>query len=69
MRQVTLKNRKLKACKRCGHQPIIETWRSGGFMCMVKCNNPDCFHPDDYVKSRDVDNAVKEWNERMGENG
>lgn len=65
MRRVAFEDAGAKPCKRCSHQPVIETWRSGGFMCMVKCNNPDCFYPDDYVKSRSIETAVKEWNERM----
>lgn len=32
----------LKPCPFCGKKPKIENWSSGGFMYIVKCNNPDC---------------------------
>ena len=57
---------KLNPCRICkGTKIIVETWSSGGFMCMVKCNNPDCQVPDDgYPTGRNLDEVKAEWNQR-----
>ena len=53
---------KLKPCRICkGNKIIVETWSSGGFMCMVKCNNPDCPVPDyGYPTGRNLDEVKAE---------
>ncbi|MCI8429949.1 MAG: hypothetical protein HFI16_06790 [Lachnospiraceae bacterium] len=59
---------KLKPCRICGgNRIVIETWLSaGGFICMVKCNNPDCPVPDNgYPTGRDLENVKEEWNRRQ----
>lgn len=48
--------------RRCGWKAILETWSSGGFMCMVRCTNPDCFHPEDYAKGRNPEKVIAAWN-------
>ena len=54
----------LKPCKICGRKPIIERWRSGGIMYMVKCNNPDCPVPVvSYPTGRNLDAVVKQLKE------
>ncbi|MCI8692598.1 MAG: hypothetical protein HFH91_07635 [Lachnospiraceae bacterium] len=57
---------KLKPCRICkGNKIVIETWSSGGFMCMVKCNNPDCPVSDDgNPTGRNPDEVKAEWNRR-----
>lgn len=56
---------KLNPCKHCGKTNIkVEGWSSGGFMCMVKCNNSDCpVPPEGYPKGRDLDKVKAAWNE------
>lgn len=57
--------KKLKPCRYCDKIPIIEHWISGGIMYMVKCNNPDCFVPDEgYPAGRKLENVIGEWNKR-----
>lgn len=57
---------KLLPCPLCGGEKIIvETWRSGGIMHMVKCNNPDCPVPQNgYPSGRDLKKVTEEWNNR-----
>lgn len=55
---------KLKPCPYCGSKPIIEHWSSGGYMYMVKCNNPDCLHLEMYPKGRKLEDVKDEWNRR-----
>lgn len=57
---------KLKPCSICGGKKIvIETWRSGGNMYMVKCNNPDCPVPHNgYPTGRDLEKVKEDWNRR-----
>jgi hypothetical protein len=57
---------KLKPCKICkGDKIVVETWKSGARMYMVKCNNPDCPVPDDgYPTGRNLDEVKAEWNRR-----
>ena len=60
------KNIKLKQCKYCGANPVIEKWSSGGMMYMVKCNNPDCpVPPESYPTGRKLDDVKEEWNRRQ----
>lgn len=56
----------LNPCRICkGNKIVVETWMSGGWMYMVKCNNPDCPVPDDgYPKGRDLEKVKEEWNLR-----
>jgi len=63
MQQVTFSGRGLNHCKRCGSVPAIETWHSGGFMCMIRCSNPDCYFPGDYPRGRNIEAVKAEWNE------
>jgi len=56
---------KLMPCRRCGWKAKLETWSSGGFMCMAKCTNPDCFHPEDYAKGRNLNKVISAWNNGM----
>lgn len=58
--------RKLNPCKICkGNKIIVEHWKSGGTMYMVKCNNPDCPVPaEGYPAGRDLDKVKEEWNKR-----
>lgn len=30
-----------KTCERCGVNPVLEKWNSGGSKYAVRCNNPD----------------------------
>lgn len=55
---------KLKPCRICGKQQIkVEVWSSGGYMYMVKCNNPDCPVPENgYPKGRNLEKVKEEWN-------
>lgn len=53
---------KLLPCPFCGGKAIIETWSSGGKMYMVKCNNPDCYHPENYPRGHNLLESIKEWN-------
>lgn len=57
---------KLNPCMACkGNKIVVETWKSGGTMHMVKCNNPNCPVPDDgYPAGRDLDKVKEEWNKR-----
>lgn len=57
---------KLNPCRACkGNKIVVETWKSGWTMYMVKCNNPDCPVPDDgYPTGRDLDKVKEEWNRR-----
>lgn len=56
---------KLLPCQICGKYPIIECWRSGGMMYMVKCNNPDCPVPKSgYPSGSDLKEVKNEWNRR-----
>lgn len=58
-------NINLKPCPFCGKSPIIETWRSGGVMFMVKCNNPVCPIPiNGYPTGHDLDQIKNKWNRR-----
>lgn len=61
-----MRGTKLKPCWICkGNKIIVQTWSSGGFMCMVKCNNPDCPVPGDgYPTGRNPDEVKAEWNRR-----
>lgn len=60
---------KLKPCPICGAKPVVETWASNGFMCMVKCNGPDCPVPiDGYPKSHNIEEAIEAWNRRVKTN-
>lgn len=58
---------KLKVCKRCGVKPVLEMWRSGGFKCAVRCNNPDrgdnCDYKFYHSLSYRREDAIKKWNE------
>ena len=54
----------LQDCPYCGKKPIIEHWSSGGYMYMVKCNNPDCLHLEMYPIGRKLDEVKAEWNRR-----
>lgn len=55
----------LKPCPLCGRKPIIERWRSGVAMYMVKCNNPDCPVPaNGYPAGHNLDEVKKQWNRR-----
>lgn len=58
----------LKPCPFCGGAKIvIETWLSGGWMHMIKCNNPDCPVPaNGYPTGRDLEKVRQEWNRRAG---
>ena len=56
---------KLKPCRRCGWKATLETWSSGGFMCMAKCTNPDCWHPEDYAKGRNPHKVISAWNSEV----
>lgn len=58
---------KRKPCRICGKRDvIIESWRSGGAMYMVKCNNPNCPVPEDgYPTGRNLDDVFEEWNRRQ----
>lgn len=57
----------LKPCPFCGKKPVLERWSSGGFMCMVKCCNPDCpVPPNGYPSGRKIDEVVIKWNRRSG---
>lgn len=59
----------LKPCPFCGSKPIIEHWSSGGYMYMVKCNNPYCFVPaKGYPSGHDLNEVKIEWN-RRADNG
>ncbi|MBD5463969.1 MAG: hypothetical protein HDR24_13105 [Lachnospiraceae bacterium] len=57
---------KYNPCRICkGNNVVVETWRSGGFMCMVKCNNPDCPVPDEgFPTGRNLEEVKEEWNRR-----
>lgn len=57
---------KLKPCRYCkGTNIKIEKWSSGGFMCMVKCDNPDCpVPPEGYPTGRNPEEVTEEWNRR-----
>lgn len=57
---------KLLPCPLCGGKKIIvETWRSGGPMYMVKCNNPDCPVPQNgFPSGRNLEKVKEEWNNR-----
>ena len=59
----------LKPCKRCGKNSAkVEIWKSGGYMCMVKCSNPDCPVPEEgYPTGRNVEKVKEEWNRRQVE--
>lgn len=56
----------LKPCPFCGRKNIIvERWRSGEQMYMVKCNNPDCPVPSNgYPTGQNLDALKEEWNRR-----
>ena len=57
---------KLKKCRYCGKNNIIvERWRSGGIMYMVKCNNPDCpVPPDGYPTGRNLEEVKAAWDKK-----
>ena len=61
-----MSDERLKPCRICGGRKIkVETWRSGGPMYMVKCNNPDCPVPcEGYPTGRDLIKVKDEWNRR-----
>ena len=56
-----------KVCKRCGVNPVLETWCSGGFKCAVRCNNPDrgdeCDWKFYHSLSNSKEDAIRKWNE------
>lgn len=55
----------MNGCKLCGKRPIIEHWRSGGAMYMVKCNNPNCPIPEEgYPSGRNLEEVKMEWDRR-----
>ncbi len=56
----------LNPCRLCGRRNIkIETWKSGGMMYMIKCNNPDCPVPDaGYPTGRKLNEVREEWDRR-----
>lgn len=58
---------KLKPCRFCkGTSVKVEKWSSGGMMCMVKCNNPDCPVPaEGYPTGRNIEKVKEEWNRRQ----
>ena len=58
---------KIETCRFCkGTNIKLETWSSGGYMCMVKCNNPDCpIPPEGYPTGRDPEKVMEEWNRRQ----
>ena len=51
---------KLKPCRYCrGTNIKLESWQSGGHMCMVKCNNPDCpVPPEGYPTGRETEGRI-----------
>ena len=58
---------KLKICKRCGVEPVLETWSSGGLKCAVRGNNPDrgddCDWKFYHSLSSNSKEAIRKWNE------
>lgn len=58
---------RMKPCKTCGVNPVLEHWASGGPMFAVRCDNPD--RPDScnegFYQSmrRNPDEAIARWNE------
>lgn len=59
----------LKPCPICKKRNIIvEQWKSGGQMYMVKCNKPDCPVPNEgYPSGRQLNEVIEAWNQRTGE--
>lgn len=68
----TYYDRRLKPGKTCGTKPVLESWRSGGHMFAVRCDNPDrpdsCDLAFNYSKCRDHQEAIKRWNKYWEEN-
>ena len=52
-------------CPYCGKKPIIEHWSSGGSMFMVKCNSPDCWHPETYITGRNLKKVKEDWDRQV----
>lgn len=59
--------KRMKPCKRCGVNPVLETWNSGGLKCAVHCNNPnrenECDWKFYYTMSNNQEEAIKKWND------
>ena len=59
-------NKELQPCRFCKSKPIVETWKSNGWMFMVKCPKADCGVPHNgYPTGHNLDEVKEEWNRRM----
>lgn len=67
----TYHDKRLKPCKTCGTNPVLEHWSSGGPMYAVRCDNPDrpdsCSDAFYYSMSNNADEAITKWNKYQAE--